>query len=369
MFYAGDPMSFKNAVSVTFVFFISVQAFAWGNDGHSIVGYIAEKNLTPAAEAMLQDIIGMEPMALTATWADLVRNDVRFKKFTAYHFYEIPVNFTAANIPANLVAEKDAHTVILQGPDKILSDATPRPEKIIWLRYLIHVVGDVHQPLHVGNGIDMGGNLCLIRWQKTGSSREEEANLHSFWDTKLPFIVGEDYKVKNPVMAKNNSYFGYTEIADLILKEYGSEISMSSANKASQDEWYEGARALHAVVYPDARPTKNPETRPYCRIVDKQTGKVVDGKFSSRKLPTISKTYLNKALPVVKKQLLIAGYRLAGLLNSMGEKYVPSSPRGNKEFNISDVILLNKDFRMPQSETGVRSFLQTEFPDCDHGHN
>lgn len=357
-------MSFKRILPSHFVFLFSTKVFAWGNDGHSIIGYIAEKNLTPAAQAMLQDIIGMEPMALTSTWADLVREDARFKKFTAYHFYQIPENVTTAN----LIADKDAHTVVLQGPDKVLSDATSRPEKIIWLRYLIHVIGDVHQPLHVGNGLDMGANLCLVRWQRPGGMREEQTNLHSFWDTKLPFLIGEEYKAKHPNKAKTNSYFAYTEIADLILKEYASEITMVSASKASPKDWYEDAHVLHSKVYPDVKPTKNPATRPYCRIVDKQTGKVVDGKFSSSKLPKISKTYLDTALPIVKKQLLLASYRLAGMLNSMGEKYTSSTSRGDKEFNFSDVMLLNKGSRQPQNESGMQTHMQTEFPDCHHDH-
>src|SRR6185437_16951518 len=150
----------EKLVVIALALVLSNLAFAWGDLGHQAVGEIAERNLTPEAKKMVQSILGVEPMAVAATFPDKVRSDPRFKDFTPYHFLEIPDGYDYENMPASERAEKDAHTIISQVPALLKDPKVSRDRKMTLLRYLIHVVGDVHQPLHVGNARDMGANLC-----------------------------------------------------------------------------------------------------------------------------------------------------------------------------------------------------------------
>lgn len=356
-------MSLRGFLAGIICSFVTTQAMGWGNDGHSVIGIIADKELNPAAQSMLRDIIGLEPLAVTSIWADLVRDDSRFKKFDSYHFFEIPEGVKASEMPDIQLAETDAHTVIDQAPDKILSGTVSREEKIIWLRYLVHVIGDVHQPLHVGNGVDIGGNLCRVKWQRPGSERVEEIALHSLWDTRLLSAVSDDLGKNFPGGPR---FLNEQELAELMVKELKSTYTMELANKSKPDKWYDDTRSLHRIVYPGDTKIK-PEDRPYCRIVDPKTNKVVNGKFSENRIPLLQEPYTQEAILVIKKQLVLAGYRLAGTLNKIGAKYAPSvMGSGTERLELSNIFLRNKKSRDPQSEKGPIWRAQLPYPEDCH---
>lgn len=349
-------------LSLALTLLAAQQVLAWGDLGHSTVGFIAEKNLTPAAKAMLQDILGVEPMAVSAIWPDQVRADDRFKMFAAYHFFEIPQGYSMATMTPEMFADRDARTIIFQGPDKILEAQTSREEKIIWLRYLIHIVGDIHQPLHVGNGLDLGANLCSITWKQSSGVLVEGLNLHSFWDDKLVSSIGDDFNLKNPPPPGTKRWIGYAELADILLKDSAGQISMASANQASQNDWYDESRSYHDLVYPDAQPVKDPADRAYCKLIDKKANKIINGKFSPDKIPVLDDAYVHKALPIVKKRIVLAGYRLANLLNTMALKYQSGAKANTHLGDLSSVMLMNKALRLPQSQPPFHWRAQLPYP-------
>jgi len=84
--------------------------------------------------------------------------------------------------------------------------------------------------------------------------------------------------------------------------------------------WYAEAQALHPVVYPDKDPKIAPSKRAYCKTVDPKTLQVVDGSFRASKVPKISADYLRRSLPIVQRQVLLGGLRLAGMLNEAANK-------------------------------------------------
>lgn len=289
--------------------------FAWSDLGHGVVGAIAEKSLSARAKSVVHSILSEEPLALAATWPDLVRSDSRFKDFAPYHFYEPKKRPRAA---------RDADTLITQAPKKIMSSDLNEEQKAILLRYLIHVVGDVHQPLHVGNGFDRGGNLCDVRMPSQARDFAKIQSLHVLWDESLVNSVNETYFP--PVRSGAKTYPNPGAFADKLMAEATSNALLADANDLSllaKESWYEESFSLHSSVYPDATTGLTPQTRPYCRIVsvNPETNKeeVVNGAFNLMAIPEIDATYIENSIPIVKERLLLAGLRLARLINQMAE--------------------------------------------------
>jgi hypothetical protein len=301
------------AIMITINLLISPYAFSWGDLGHATVGYLAEKNLTPGARKIVHDILGVEPLSYSAVFPDHVRSDERFNDFALYHFLEIPPG--QAFSPARS-ARKNAHVIIDQVPSLLLSPYINRDQKMILLRYLVHVVGDVQQPLHVGNGVDMGANLCQVRWREPESGQLRDRNLHSVWDESIIANIADVYRQESAATG-GKAWFGYKEFGNRLLKMFAGEITYANAQTASVVDWYQQARDLHGVVYPDAAEVRDPRDRTYCRVVNATTGAVEDGKFDPATIPTLSAEYIQRSIPIVSRQVLLGGYRLAGLLNKL----------------------------------------------------
>src|SRR5690606_26393967 len=120
------------------------------------------------AKKFVRQIVGIEPLSTSATWPDQVRSDSRFadyETFASYHFTTIPYGYTFDTIPSTRLVKKDSHTILSKVPKLLLDPNVSIEIRQIWYRYLVHVVGDVHQPFHVGSGWDRGANLCKIYWQ------------------------------------------------------------------------------------------------------------------------------------------------------------------------------------------------------------
>ena len=179
-------------------------AFGWADMGHEIVGAIAEANVKPSTHDYLRGLIGVEPLEYSAIFPDHVRDDDRFghepanhdtqddeNNFDDYHFCEIPVGFTYATKPRKY--SKDCHGAITGAIATLKDPKQKKAEKIIALRYLIHVMGDITQPLHVGNGFDRGGNSCQIKYTFGPTDTPVATNLHSYWDDTLIQYLGRSY--------------------------------------------------------------------------------------------------------------------------------------------------------------------------------
>lgn len=295
----------------------SSQAMAWGELGHGAVGQIAERNLTEKAKAFVYTLVGSEPLAVSAVQPDELRDDRRFDDFKPFHFLEIPPQYTLQTLPKNLRAAQDADTIIAQVPALLAGTKISPQQKMLLYRFLVHVVGDVHQPLHVGNGLDRGANNCFVKWSATS----KPSALHSVWDDGLIRKISDAWIADNTTAGRSPPWFGYVQLADVAEKEVAG-VTMGSANKASAAAWYEESRALHSVVYPDgANPPQNLEDRAFCKGIDKATGKTINGNYDEAKVPVMGQAYIDAALPVIKKQILLAGYRLAGVLNDAAEDY------------------------------------------------
>jgi len=154
---------------------------AWGANGHRVVGRIAANHLTAEAAAAVTSLIGPEGLGQASTWGDDIRNDPNWqpplKNPSPWHYISIDdgetLETTARDPNGDVLEAIGRFTAVLRD-----GQAT-RPAKQEALRFLVHFVGDVHQPLHVGRRDDRGGNTVKV------TLFGEETNLHSVWDTGL----------------------------------------------------------------------------------------------------------------------------------------------------------------------------------------
>ena len=193
---------------------IVAPAYGWGDEGHEVIGLIADHYLEPAVRAKVNTILAGDTTRLTpnthidqeATWADKFRDSdrattkVHYNQTRNWHFVDLeldgpdlqtachgrpvlPKETPASLGPADdcIVDKIDEFTAELEGP------ATGDPERRLALQYLLHFVGDVHQPLHAGDDHDRGGNLKIAT-----ASGISPNTLHHDWDTEFVARLGSD---------------------------------------------------------------------------------------------------------------------------------------------------------------------------------
>jgi len=155
-------------------------AGAWGPIGHRITAQIAQDNVSGHTLAHIKEILGTEELPESSTWPDEQRsNPAPFwqKESSPWHYVTLPAGTNAENFPHP--PEGDAETA-LERFTKVLRDpAASREDKALALRFVVHIVGDLHQPLHVGNGTDRGANDVKVMWFDAPN------NLHWVWDEGL----------------------------------------------------------------------------------------------------------------------------------------------------------------------------------------
>jgi S1/P1 Nuclease len=175
----------------------STEVFAWGQNGHRVTGAIAEPMLSKKAARQVRAIIGNESLAEASTWADEMKsNPDPFWQATAnpWHWVTVPVGKTYAEVGAP--PEGDAVSALAKFTATLKDPAAKPEDKQLALRFIVHIIGDLHQPLHVGNGTDRGGNDHKVTFHR------EETNLHSVWDTDLIERQGLSYTEMTAFLAR-----------------------------------------------------------------------------------------------------------------------------------------------------------------------
>jgi hypothetical protein len=325
---------FMIALIVFLPILVTPKCRAWGCVGHQVVAYIASQNLNSAAAAKVTDLLsdaaygdfkrycaptGLGKIETFATWADDARTDAN----AGWHFWDIPLAETTAAMPAFcsdgcVVSALKAKVAVLKDPK------STRASQQQALMFVIHFVGDAHQPMHIVDNGDRGGNCVPVSFKYTGQSRTTEQgkdkagnptgsyspNLHSIWDDSV-------IETMTGVEKSSNRDKLTQAFADSIIKEYGAKIASEKAKKVSVNTSFEKwANQAHALAKPDSyspMPTAipldpSPQTLKSCLGVSDHfvtLNEVAQG------------DYITNAQPVIKQQLALAGGRLAATLNSI----------------------------------------------------
>lgn len=286
-------------LGLLFQILLAPSANAWGPTGHRVVAEIAQRHLTPVAQAKVSAILGGRSLADVANWPDELRDDARFDKYKPLHFATVPNGVAsyrdAKKSPCgDLVVAIDALTAFLRTGSrealysvKALSDKSdgnaqgacnPKETDPISpdtaLRFLVHLMGDLHQPLHIG-GADRGGNDVSVNWMDRWKT-----NLHSTWDDEMVDFERLDY----------------TEYARFL----------DRAREAATARWLTG----DTISYADEAIAM----RSKLYIFPDDSGTPPAGKVLVHK---ISYKYIGAQRDRMREQLLKGGLRLAGVLNAI----------------------------------------------------
>jgi len=149
----------------------------WGSTGHRTVGKIAENYLNGKTKRKISEFLDGQSLALVSTFGDDIKSDKRYNKFYTWHYVNMPFGTKYEDAKKN--PKGDLVTGIETCKKVILDKNSTKEDKIFYLKMLVHLIGDLHQPMHVGKAEDKGGNTFQVQWFGNG------ANLHSVWDSKM----------------------------------------------------------------------------------------------------------------------------------------------------------------------------------------
>lgn len=179
---------FAAAAMFGLILLAPVTAFAWGHEGHEIVARIAAKELTPKARAGVLALLGgsdaESAMADVASWADAVRRDR--PETGPWHYVDIEIGSTGYDAARDCPNDNCVVAQIVKDEALIADKTQPQEARAEALRFLIHFVGDIHQPLHDADDHDKGGNRLLIYYNG------KRFGMHSLWDEEMAEQFGSD---------------------------------------------------------------------------------------------------------------------------------------------------------------------------------
>lgn len=254
------PIHMQKFIGIILFTFIYSWAMGWGATGHRVTGYIADKHITKKTRLALQRVLGQQSLAMASTWMDDIRSDSTYDYAVDWHWV------TIQDGEAYEQSIKNPKGDIIQTLERIIAELKSKKlspkDEAERLKMLIHLVGDIHQPLHVGGGSDRGGNDVKLTWFRTDS------NLHRVWDSEMI----DDTKLS------------YTELAESLHKP--DAVQVKTLQRASVRDW-----AIESISY------------------RKQVYDVGNGKLGYQ--------YQYKYFSIVRDRLSQAGIRLAGVLNEI----------------------------------------------------
>lgn len=288
---------------------------AWGCKGHQTVALIAERYLTADAKQMVQKLLSDNPidpkfsrycgsavrdaMADASTWADDVRND---RKNGPWHYIDIPRGAKRGMLEpycgeggcvTKAIAEQLA---VLKDKN---ADETKRAEA---LRYIIHFVGDLHQPLHATTNADEGGNCVPVKYLRRKPHEHNHSfspNLHSLWDTAIP---ERDMEGADP-----------GEYAETLEEMFSTEMEGWQKTGIHVDEWaWESHDLAESAAYGALTPKIAVE--PNVTVKSCTDDNNIGGRLLQQHI-VAGEGYQEEAAKVVEQRLAQAGVRLGMILN------------------------------------------------------
>lgn len=152
-------------------------SYAFGPTGHRAIARIAENHISPQTAAAVSEILGKETLVEVSTWPDWIRSDPDWDHSAPWHYINVPDGKTYGQSKKNPAG--DAYVKLVEFLETLRNDDAPIAEKAVALKWVVHLVGDLHQPLHVGRAEDRGGNDTKAVWFG------RNVNMHSVWDTDL----------------------------------------------------------------------------------------------------------------------------------------------------------------------------------------
>ena len=208
---------------------LPLNLLAWGTTGHRVVAQIAEDNISSSTKKKINKLLDNVPMAYWANWPDFIKSDKtgKWDNTFIWHYVNAPRNLTKDAF-VEYIKQVKQENLYSEVPklEKIIQDKSSTTEqKKVALIFLIHLLGDAHQPMHVGCEDDLGGNKVSLFWFN------EKTNLHSIWDGRL--IDSEKY-----------SYTEYASILNVMLKDRKKEYQAGTL-----EDWLYESHCVANEIY------------------------------------------------------------------------------------------------------------------------
>jgi hypothetical protein len=171
----------KNLQILALFLVIPSFSMAWGVLGHRVTGGIAEHYLSPKAKTTIKKILGNQSVALSGGWADFIKSDRSYDYIGPWHYINVPAGLSEKEFNDHLKKDTSAnvYTRVRWLTGQLKNKQLAHDKQVFYLRLLIHLVADIHQPLHAGRPEDKGGNSIKLYWFNTPT------NLHRVWDEHL----------------------------------------------------------------------------------------------------------------------------------------------------------------------------------------
>ncbi|PKA83684.1 S1/P1 nuclease [Ulvibacter sp. MAR_2010_11] len=234
----------------------------WGKTGHRATGAIAQKYLSKKAKREIEKLLDGQSLALVSTFADEIKSDDNYREYAPWHYVNFPFD---SNYDIHPKSDKgDLYMAIQKCMEVLKDDNATKEKKAFHLKLLVHFLGDLHQPLHVGMAEDRGGNRFQVQWFDEGT------NLHSVWDEKII----ESYQMSYTELAKNSKKLSKNELQNI--------------QNGSVKDWMYESRGLCEQIYKTTISGDN-----------------------------LGYLYMYDYVDVVRSQLQKGGIRLAVLLNDI----------------------------------------------------
>lgn len=256
--------------------FNTTAAFSWGPTGHDVVAAIAEAHLTPKTQEALDKILGGHSIVYYSSWMDGIQNspywETGYKQTKTWHYANVDKGETYQSMKKNEAGD------VVVATERLVSELKNNYENLTdsmradYVKMIVHMVGDMHCPMHAGRLSDLGGNRTKVRWFGRNT------NLHSVWDSKI---------VES---ARNWSYSEWRDQLDRPNRGQEDEF-YESVSGGTIEEWFVETVENAAVIY-----------------------EYVEGKEEN---PNLSYQFVHDFSPMLENRLLVGGYRLAYVLNSI----------------------------------------------------
>lgn len=256
--------------------FNTTAAYSWGPTGHDVVAAIAEAHLTPKTQEALDKILGGHSIVYYSSWMDGIQNspywEAGYKQTKTWHYANVDKGETYQSMKKNEAGD------VVVATERLVSELKNNYENLTdsmradYVKMIVHMVGDMHCPMHAGRLSDLGGNRTKVRWFGRNT------NLHSVWDSKI---------VES---ARNWSYSEWRDQLDRPNRGQEDEF-YESVSGGTIEEWFVETVENATVIY-----------------------EYVEGKEEN---PNLSYQFVHDFSPMLENRLLVGGYRLAYVLNSI----------------------------------------------------
>jgi hypothetical protein len=263
----------KFLATVLAAFCLPLPAFSWGPEGHSLVARIAQAQLSKKVRAKVDAILGPKDTIVSiSSWADSLRHDR--PEASPWHYVDIPIDAPHLDMARDCPKGDCVIQAIANFRAELKNPATPPEKRKEALMFLVHFVGDMHQPLHSSDNKDKGGNDVKVML----AGADHPGNLHGAWDSGILSRVGKE-----------------DDIYPALLKE--ALKNRKQWSKGTVESWAEESHQVAIDV-----------------VYGKLPIKPVAGTPNTTPIP-LDAAYQQAAVPVIEMQIEKAGDRLARLLN------------------------------------------------------